>query len=264
MKSCYLRSICMEQPDSQKTVVIGGISGGIGSSLARSLSDKGIRITGFAKTAEKLEALSSIIPGVQTSVVDATQPEAMDQFFAETTERFGRIDAYVHAVGSILIKPAHLTAPQDWEKTLQINLSSAFFALRSCVKQMQKQGGGSCLFFSTTAAQTGIANHEAIAAAKGGIEAMVRSAAATYAPRGVRVNAIAPSLTDTPLAQPILSSEKAIDISKRMHPLCDIAKAPDVASLAEWLIGDAAGFVTGQTFVIDGGLSTIVPKPRVQ
>ena len=128
---------------------------------------------------------------------------------------------------------------------------------------MQKQpGGGTCLFFSTAAAQTGIANHEAIAAAKGGIEAMVRSAAATYAPRGIRINAIAPSLTDTPLAKPIISSEQALQISKRMHPLGDIAHSGDVASLADWLPSESARFVTGQVFVIDGGLSTIVPKPR--
>ena len=127
---------------------------------------------------------------------------------------------------------------------------------------MQKQGSGCCLFFSTTAAQVGIANHEAIAAAKGGIEAMVRSAAATYAPRGLRINAIAPSLTDTPLAEPLIGSPQGLEISKRMHPLGDIMHAEQVASLAHWLISDAAAGVTGQTFVMDGGLSSIVPKPR--
>jgi NAD(P)-dependent dehydrogenase (short-subunit alcohol dehydrogenase family) len=85
-------------------------------------------------------------------------------------------------------------------------------------KIMSKQGHGTCLFFSTAAAQTGIANHEAIAAAKGGIEAMVRAAAASYASRGLRINAIAPSLTDTPLSQAIIGSEQALEISKRMHP----------------------------------------------
>ena len=91
---------------------------------------------------------------------------------------------------------------------------------------------------------------------------MVRSAAATYAPRGVRINAIAPSLTATPLANPIIGSEQALEISKRMHPLGDIAQAEEVASLAAWLISDDARLVTGQTFVLDGGISSIVPKPR--
>ena len=127
---------------------------------------------------------------------------------------------------------------------------------------MSKQGHGTCLFFSTAAAQTGIANHEAIAAAKGGIEAMVRAAAASYASRGLRINAIAPSLTDTPLSQAIVGSEQALEISKRMHPTGAIGEAPDVASLAAWLHSDQAKFVTGQTFVIDGGISKIVPKPK--
>lgn len=253
----------MQASDSRKTIVIGGISGGIGSALATSLHKEGHTLAGYARSEDKLRALTTSLPQTQTKVIDATSPEQVDQFLAEVIQNNERIDAYVHAIGSILIKPAHLTSPESWADTLQTNLSSAFYALSAVVKHMQKQpGGGSCLFFSTAAAQTGIANHEAIAAAKGGIEAMVRSAAATYAPRGIRINAIAPSLTDTPLAQPIISSEKALEISKRMHPLGDIAHSGDVASLAHWLLSEEARFVTGQVFVIDGGLSTIVPKPR--
>jgi NAD(P)-dependent dehydrogenase (short-subunit alcohol dehydrogenase family) len=253
----------MQDSDTKKTIVIGGISGGIGSAMATSLQKQGHSLAGYARSAEKLDALATNLPGTTTKVLDATSPDQVDAFIADVIQSNGRIDAYVHAIGSILIKPAHLTSPENWAQTLQTNLSSAFYALSAVVKHMQKQpGGGSCLFFSTAAAQTGIANHEAIAAAKGGIEAMVRSAAATYAPRGIRINAIAPSLTDTPLARPIISSEKALEISKRMHPLGNIAQSGDVASLANWLLSDEAQFVTGQVFVIDGGLSTIVPKPR--
>ncbi|MGC6456711.1 MAG: SDR family oxidoreductase [Coraliomargaritaceae bacterium] len=253
----------MQPLDSKKSIVIGGISGGIGSALATSLYKQGHQLTGYARSAEKLQSLKTALPEIQTKVIDATDPEQVDHFMTEVTQNDETIDAYVHAIGSILIKPAHLTSPENWANTLQTNLSSAFYALSAVVKHMQKQAnGGSCLFFSTAAAQTGIANHEAIAAAKGGIEAMVRSAAATYAPRGIRINAIAPSLTDTPLAKPIISSEKALEISKKMHPLGDIAHAGDVASLARWLLSEEARFVTGQVFVVDGGLSTIVPKPR--
>ncbi|MGB0343907.1 MAG: SDR family NAD(P)-dependent oxidoreductase [Coraliomargarita sp.] len=253
----------MQDTNQQKSIVIGGISGGIGSALAASLHQQGCQVAGYARSADKLEVLSGKLPGIHTKTLDATNPAEVDAFINEIAQARGRIDAYVHAIGSILIKPAHLTSPENWAHTLQTNLSSAFYALSATVKHMQKQPeGGTCLFFSTAAAQTGIANHEAIAAAKGGIEAMVRSAAATYAPRGIRVNAIAPSLTDTPLAKPVIASEKALEISKRMHPLGDIAHAGDVSGLAHWLLNDQASFVTGQVFVIDGGLSTIVPKPR--
>lgn len=244
-----------------KIIVIGGVTGGIGSALARKLSRDGANVHGFARSAERINALKAEL-GVSASTVEATDPKAVSEYLGSVRESEGRIDGYVHAIGSIFLKPAHLTSPEDWQNVLLTNLNSAFYALRTCTQLMQKQGAGACLFFSTAAAQVGISNHEAIAAAKGGIEALVRSAAATYSSKGVRVNAIAPSLTDTPLAKPIVGNEQALEISKRMHPLGQIGDAGDIASLAAWLISDEAKFVTGQTFTADGGISSIVPKPK--
>ena len=245
----------------KKNHLIGGITGGIGSELAVKLSAEGDSIAGYSRKATAGEALSAL-RGLTLKSCDATDPEALEQVINEFQEERGAIDSYTHAIGSIYLRPAHLTPVEDWLQTIQTNLSSAFYALRSVAKIMAKQGHGSCLFFSTAAAQTGIANHEAIAAAKGGIEAMVRAAAASYASRGLRINAIAPSLTNTPLSQAIVASEQALEISKRMHPLGAIGEASDVASLAAWLHSDQAKFVTGQTFVIDGGISKIVPKAK--
>jgi NAD(P)-dependent dehydrogenase (short-subunit alcohol dehydrogenase family) len=247
--------------ESGKNHIIGGITGGIGSAMARTLSQQGHTVAGFARDAERLEKFASET-GALTRPCDATDPEASTEAIQSLHEELGSIDTYTHAIGSIFLKPAHLTSTDDWYHTLQTNLSSAFYALRAVVKIMTKQGHGSCVFFSTAAAQTGIANHEAIAAAKGGIEAMVRSAAASYCSRGIRINAVAPSLTDTPLSQSIVGNQQALEISKRMHPLNSIARASDVASLAVWLHSEEAKFATGQTYVIDGGISTIVPKPK--
>jgi len=244
-----------------KVIVIGGITGGIGSALARRVSISGATVHGFARNPQKSNALEDEL-GVSVSTVEATESEQVTDYIKSVYDAEGRIDAYVHAVGSIFLKPAHLTSPEDWQNVISTNLNSAFFALRACTQVMPKQGTGACLFFSTAAAQVGISNHEAIAAAKGGIEAMVRSAAATYCARGLRVNAIAPSLTDTPLAKPIIGNEQALEISKKMHPLGQIGEAEHIASLAAWLISDEAKFVTGQTFTADGGISSIVPKPR--
>lgn len=241
-----------------KKHVIGGISGGIGSALAKQLQQAGHTVAGFSKSGK-----SEGLDGFSVHKCDATDPEATEKTLTTIHEELGGIDAYTHAIGSIFLKPAHLTSPDDWHQTIRLNLDSAFYAFRVLAKLMSKQGSGSCLFFSTAAAQTGIANHEAIAAAKGGIEAMVRAAAATYSNRGLRINAVAPSLTDTPLSKDLTGSEQALEISKKMHPLGDIAKAEDVASLAAWLHSDSAKFATGQTFVLDGGISTVVPKPRV-
>jgi len=245
----------------RKTIIIGGITGGIGSSIARKLSAAGHEVRGFARNAERIDDLKKELD-VEIASVDATDSEDIAKYFESIQESTDRIDAYVHAIGSIFLKPAHLTSPEDWQDVIHANLNTAFYALRACTKIMQKQRHGSCLFFSTAAAQVGIANHEAIAAAKGGIEAMVRSAAATYSSKGLRFNAIAPSLTDTPLAQPVIGSEQGLKISQRMHPLGQIGQAGDISSLALWLVSDDAKFVTGQTFVIDGGISSIVPKPK--
>lgn len=246
----------MVESNNKKIIAIGGVTGGIGRSLAERLTKAGHTIHGFARNMDSVD-------GVSVSQCDATDPAELDAFFNGVYEADGQLDAYVHAVGSIYIKPAHMTSDDDWHETINRNLNSAFYALRASTKRMQKQdSGGSLLFFSTAAAHRGIANHEAIAAAKGGIDAMLRSAAATYASRGLRINAIAPSLTDTPLSQPITGNEKALELSKQMHPLGDITRKDDVASLADWLISDHAKFVTGQIYLMDGGLSAIVPKPR--
>jgi NAD(P)-dependent dehydrogenase (short-subunit alcohol dehydrogenase family) len=240
-----------------KKHVIGGITGGIGKALAKDLLEHGHKVGGFSLSGE-----CDDLDGAQIHRCDASDPDALESTLEDLYDEMGGIDCYTHAIGSIFIRAAHMTKPDDWQKTIRLNLDSAFYALRVVAKRMSKQGSGSCLFFSTAAAQTGIANHEAIAAAKGGIEAMVRSAAASYSSRGVRFNAIAPSLTDTPLSKDILNSEKALEISKRMHPLGDITDKEDVASLASWLHSDSAKFATGQIYVLDGGISTIVPKPK--
>ena len=244
-----------------KNHLIGGITGGIGSELAVKLGAEGDCVAGYARKAADGDSFSPQ-DEFMLKTCDATDPKALETVINEFQKDLGSIDSYTHAIGSIYLRPAHLTPVEDWLQTIQTNLSSAFYALRCVTKIMAKQGYGSCLFFSTAAAQTGIANHEAIAAAKGGIEAMVRAAAASYASRGLRINAIAPSLTDTPLSQAIVGSEQALEISKRMHPAGAIGEASDVASLAAWLHSDQAKFVTGQTFVIDGGISKIVPKPK--
>lgn len=244
--------------ENSKNHIIGGITGGIGSALALSFGSLGHSVGGFARNPSSHDSAGNTV-----KQCDATDPMAIEATLREFQNEFGKIDSYTHAIGSITLKPAHLTSPEEWHSTIRQNLDSAFFALRVISKIMMKQGSGSCLFFSTAAAQVGISNHEAVAAAKGGIEAMVRSAAATYSAKGVRVNAIAPSLTETPLSQPITGNAQALEISKRMHPLGEIGQPSDIASLAAWLHSDEARFVTGQTFVVDGGISSIVPKPRV-
>ena len=122
-----------------------------------------------------------------------TQPESIQHAFTSLLRTHGRIDAVVLAVGSILLTSAHRTSLDEWHTVITQNLHAAFYVVRAVTDKMQRQpDGGSILLFSTAAAQIGFANHEAIAAAKAGVEGLARATAASYAPRNIRVNVIAP------------------------------------------------------------------------
>ncbi len=248
---------------TSSTALIGGITGGIGQTLAAILADRGWNIAGYARTESSLHALAATRPGWLLQPADARHRPALESITQAVTERFGRIDAYFHCIGSILLKPAHLTTTPEWSHTLEANLTSAFYALQAVLTPMQAQGGGAILFVSSAAAQTGLPNHEAIAAAKGGLDALVRSAAATYAPRNIRVNAVAPGLVDTPLAAPLLGSEAARLASGKLHPLGRVGRPENIASLLAWLASPEADWVTGQIWSVDGGLAHVRGKPKV-
>ena len=234
--------------------LIFGAYGGIGSTLARRLARSGARLALSGRDAGRLGELSSEL-GALAVVADATDFDAVEEAVHRTVERFGRLDGATCCVGSILLKPAHLTRPADWHDTLATNLTSAFAVLRAAVRPMMKQEAGAVVLASTAAAAHGLPNHEAISAAKGGIDALVRSAAATYGRAGVRVNSVAPGLVETPLSARITSNEKARASSEAMHALGRLGSADDVAGAMQWLLSDEAAWVTGQSLGVDGGLA---------
>jgi NAD(P)-dependent dehydrogenase (short-subunit alcohol dehydrogenase family) len=149
-----------------------------------------------------------------------------------------------------------MTTPAEFEATIAQNLSAAFHVTRAAAKSMRTQGG-SVVLMSSCAASIGLPNHEAIAAAKAGIEGLMRAAAASYAPTGLRFNAVAPGLVDTPLAARITQSESALKASVAMHPVGRIGQPIDIARAIRFLLDPAQTFITGQVLGVDGGLSTI-------
>ena len=235
--------------------VILGATGGIGSALCRRLSARGARLTVAARDSQRTRAFAAEL-GAHAVPTDATCAAHVDRCFAEALEHHGRIDGVVNCVGSVLLKPAHLTTDDEWDAVVAANLTSAFLTVRAAVRAMTP-AGGSVVLISSAAARLGIANHEAIAAAKAGVQGLMLSAAASYAGRGIRVNAVAPGLVRTPPTARFTANEAALKASTALHALGRIGEPEDVASAIEWLLDPGQTWVTGQILGVDGGLATV-------
>lgn len=224
------------------TLIIGG-AGGVGRALATRLLAAGARVLAVGRDAARL---AQAAPGCATAVADARDLAAL----RAAAEPFAPT-AVVNLAGSILLKPAHLTRDEEWAETLAQNLTTAFNVVRLAAAL---PACSVCVLMSSAAARIGLPNHEAIAAAKGGVEALVRSAAATYAPR-LRVVGVAPGLVDTPLAARICGNPTARAASERMHALGRVGTPEDIADAIAWLL--AAPWATGEVVAVDGGLSRV-------
>jgi NAD(P)-dependent dehydrogenase (short-subunit alcohol dehydrogenase family) len=235
---------------------IVGAAGGIGTALCRRLSTRGARLVLAGRNERALKALSSEVGG-DVVPLDARDIAAVENAVREAAGRHSRLDGAVNLAGSILLKAAHATSADEWDEVMSTNLRTAFALVRAVAPVMSLAGGGSVVLMSSAAARIGILNHEAIAAAKAGVTGLGLSAAATYAPRGVRINVVAPGLVRTPLSARIVDNAASLKASESMHPLGRIGEADDVASLIEFLLDPAQRWVTGQVFGVDGGLGTL-------
>lgn len=240
-------------------VLIFGGSGGIGSAIAADLSQRGIATFLAARSEERLQSVAQEVGASGYTVADVTKLDDIERAFSEATSTLGSISGVANCVGSILLKPAHLTSEAEFSSVINLNLTSAFLVMRTAARTMTD--GGSVLLFSSAAGRIGLANHEAIAAAKAGIIGLTMSAAATYAPRKLRVNCIAPGLVQTPLSEKITSNPTAASFSRALHPLGRLGEATDISKLAALLLSDDGGWITGQVFGVDGGLGTLKTAP---
>jgi NAD(P)-dependent dehydrogenase (short-subunit alcohol dehydrogenase family) len=242
--------------DRAKSVylILGG-TGGIGSCLSRRLAAEGHRIAIAGRNKERVENLAKDL-GAIPLLLDATNIAEVEAKAAEIKSELGRLDGIANCVGSILLKPAHLTREEEWAEVLKTNLGSAFAAVRAAAKTM-KDGGGSVALVSSAAARIGLPNHEAIAAAKAGINGLTLSAAASYASVGIRINAVAPGLVRTPLTTRITSRPASEKASLSLHALGRLGEPDDIASALQWLLSPEQSWVTGQVIGVDGGLADI-------
>jgi NAD(P)-dependent dehydrogenase (short-subunit alcohol dehydrogenase family) len=188
--------------------------------------------------------------------VDASDPEAVAAVTSAAQSELGSLDGIVNCVGSVFLKPAHLTSAQEWNETVTTNLTSAFAVVRAAGSVL-RESGGSVVLMASAAARTGLPNHEAIAAAKGGVIGLALSAAATYAKANIRFNVVAPGLVKTGATARITESPAGSKTSLGMHPLGRFGEPEDIAAAIHWLLDPTQSWITGQVIGVDGGLADL-------
>ena len=236
-------------------LIVGG-SSDIAIILGKRILDNGDNLTLLVRDSARVSELANL--GANIVVGDGLDEEIVSYSVDAAKELgLGKIDGVVHLIGSLALRPPHAMGVDSFEEVIRTNLTSSFLTLSKSAKAMLRNQTGRIVFTSSVAGSLGLVNHEAIAAAKGGVEAMVRSAAATYAKRGIRINAVAPGLTNTRMAESVIKSDTAREIAVGMIPLNRINEPEEVASTIHWLLTDAPDNITGQVFHLDGGMSQV-------
>lgn len=248
----------MSANTSEQVIFVIGAGGGVGKALCARLASRGAKVIGVGRNAERLSAVADHC--LSTASLDATDPQAVADAVAKTVDEHGRLDGAVNLAGSILLKPAHSTSPDEFRQTIEQNLMTAFHLVRAVAQPMSRNGGGSVVLMTSAVAEHGYPAHEAISAAKAGVIGLARSAASSYASRNVRFNCVAPGLTETPLADSIFKSEPALKASLAMHANGHAATPQQVASAIDFLLQEDQRHITGQVLAVDGGLSRVHAK----
>lgn len=237
--------------------LIFGATGGIGQAIVHDLAAHGCTLHLAGRTADALASIAEPL-GAGYSVFDAFDSASIQQVVDEASED-GNLAGLVWAVGSILLKPLSQLTEADFLSCYQLNTVAPALAVKAAVPAL-KAASGSVLLFSSVAASQGFTAHAAIAAAKAGVEGLTRSLAAEFAP-SIRVNAIAPSLTDTKMAAPLTGNAVLAKGIAGAHPLPRLGQPDDFTALARLLLLQETGsWITGAVFPVDGGRGTLRTK----
>jgi 3-oxoacyl-[acyl-carrier protein] reductase len=231
-----------------KNILVVGGSAGIGWQIVQQLLAQGASVWSISRRA--ITSQQNFTPIVMDITQDLSQLEA---------QLPSVLHGIVYCVGSINLKPFNRLQEKDFLADYQLNVLGAVKVLQSGLKSLKAAQGASVVLFSSVAVSVGFGFHASIAAAKGAVEGLARSLAAEWATSKIRVNTIAPSLTDTPLAANLLGNEEKREASARRHPLGRVGTPEEMASSALFLLSDASAWMTGQVLHIDGGLSSIKP-----
>lgn len=244
--------------DMARTALITGAAGGLGQSVAAKLADDGWQLVLVSRDANRLKAIYG--DAHHQIEADCSSFAGAAKVVSEAAAAGVVPQALAHCVGNIRLGALHRMSPKDFEDCLQANLVSAFATLSAFVSHLRQHNlPGSAVLVSSVAAQIGTPNHEAVAAAKAGVEGLARGAAATYAPYGIRVNVVAPGIMDSPATQLILGTEAARGAASRQYPIPGIGSTDELAELMVWLMSENSARVTAQVWSVDGGFTGIRP-----
>ena len=232
--------------------LIFGATGAIGSSLAHQLKESGQDAHLVARNEDELKSISDNL-GFTFTVVDVLEEGFIDKVKSDTSEF--DISGLAYCIGSIDLKPLKRVTESDLNQCMKLNLYSAIEAIKGFQDDLKKNYG-SIVLFSSVAAQKGFTNHTIIASAKAALEGLTVTLAAEFAP-SIRVNCIAPSLTDSKISQSMLKSEVVADALAKAHPLKRLGEGKDSASIAKFLLSEDSTWITGQIIGVDGGRSSL-------
>jgi NAD(P)-dependent dehydrogenase (short-subunit alcohol dehydrogenase family) len=229
------------------SVLIIGAAGGIGTVLVDDLVDLSFNLLLGYRSNKPLSKSAESQP------VDGENFQSVHDFVQYGLDKFGKIDGIVNLAGNLVLKPAHRCSEDEFDQTISKNLKTSFAVVKAAGSLLENC---SVVLLSTAAAGIGLANHELISSAKSGVEGLVKSASKTYARKNIRFNSVAPGLISTPLSSKIISNPIALKASEKMHALGRIGEPKDISNMIQFLISPQNNWITGQNFVIDGGLSS--------
>jgi NAD(P)-dependent dehydrogenase (short-subunit alcohol dehydrogenase family) len=232
--------------DTKNYLIVGG-SSGIGLEIARTLHERNNSVYVASRSKDALAHLD----GLHHLKLDVQEESLVFEALPDV------LDGITYCPGTIRLKPFHRLSIDEFLEDWQINFLGAVKTIQACLPRLKKSTSGAAIvLFSTVAVKTGMPFHASVAGAKAAVEGLTRSLAAEFAPR-IRVNAIAPSLTDTPLARGLLSSEEKRKASAERHPAKRIGTPQEVAQIAVHLLSEASAWMTGQIIRVDGGMSAL-------